>query len=101
MKIVKPFAKKVILLPGGSVDRNEYIENAIKRELYEELCINYEEEELDYFTTLKYFQKNYLKRDGTLTNRLIETAFFQNELLTILMTYKDTFSKQIVNQLKK
>jgi len=141
----------VILLPGGSIDKGEDIESAIKRELYEELGIIYEKDELDYLTNLKYFQKNYPKRDGSLSNRLIQThyfvgqykgislnkqnltekekkdgfrlelvnlddleslilnnknsnprnIYFQNELLTILKVYNDTFSKQFVKQLKK
>lgn len=66
----------VILLPGGKVDKGEENFTAIVRELSEELGEIYSSEELDYFMTLNYFQKDYPKRDGTLQNRLVQTHYF-------------------------
>ena len=69
----------VILLPGGKVDTGETTDMAIARELYEELGQVYTEEEIDFFGTLNYYQKNYPKRDGTFVNRLVQTHYFVGE----------------------
>lgn len=66
----------VILLPGGKVDHNETYLTAIQRELKEELGQDYNNEELEYFLTLNYYQKDYPKRDGTFQNRLIQTHYY-------------------------
>ena len=66
----------VILLPGGKVDKGETNITAITRELREEVGQNYSGEELEYFTTLKFYQKNYPTRDSKLKNRLITTHYF-------------------------
>lgn len=66
----------VILLPGGKVDTGETIDEAIIRELSEELGEDYTCEELDFFGRLDYYQKNYPKMDGTFQNRLVQTYYF-------------------------
>ena len=66
----------MILLPGGKVDDNETIYDAIVRELNEELGQNYNGDELDFFVTLNYFQKNYPKINGVFSNRLVQTHYF-------------------------
>ena len=66
----------VILLPGGKVDDNETIYDAIVRELNEELGQSYNSDELEFFTTLNYFQKNYPRINGVFCNRLLQTHYF-------------------------
>lgn len=66
----------VILLPGGKIEENETIDGAIIRELFEETGQSYEVDELEFMTTLKHFQSDYPKRNGTSQNRLIQTHYF-------------------------
>ena len=66
----------IILLPGGKVDKDESIFDAITRELKEELGVYYKSDELELFEILSYYQKNYPKVDGTIQNRLVKTYYF-------------------------
>ena len=66
----------VIMLPGGKLDTNETISEAICRELNEELGQIYTPEELTYFMTLKHYQKDYPKVMDNIVNRLVETSYF-------------------------
>lgn len=74
----------IYLLPGGSIDNNETIQSAITRELKEELGQFYDNTELNYFLKLNYFQKNYPKRDGSVSNRLIKTYYYIGEYKPLL-----------------
>ena len=66
----------VILLPGGKVNEKELISHAIIREIKEELGQDYNNDELEYFLTLNYYQKNYPKKEGIFQNRLVKTYYF-------------------------
>ena len=66
----------VLLLPGGSIDENESIEEALIRELNEELGVPYSKEELSYLNTIDFYQREYPKRDGSVKNRLVTTHFY-------------------------
>ena len=56
------------LLPGGSINDNENIEDCLIRELEEETGAKYNIEELNYLCNLDYFQKNYPKRNNETYN---------------------------------
>ena len=66
----------VLLLPGGSIDRNETKEDALLRELKEELGINYTLDETEYLFTLTVYQKNYPKRNGLTLNRKVVNHYY-------------------------
>ena len=66
----------VVLLPGGSIDKNETKEDAIIRELEEETGITYNIDELEELLTIKYYQPNYPTRDNTVINRLMITSYY-------------------------
>ena len=64
------------MFPGGKLEDNEYLSNAIKRELKEEIGIDYEISELAPLTSFEQTQKNYPKRDGKIVDRIITTFYF-------------------------
>lgn len=66
----------VFLLPGGSIEKNETPDDAIIRELSEEIGINYNINELKPFLTLKYYQPNYPTRYNDVINRMITTYYY-------------------------
>ena len=51
-----------ILLPGGSLEGEEELDKAIARELEEETGIKYNPNDLEYLTTIVFYQKNYPTR---------------------------------------
>ena len=67
------------LLPGGKIDHNEKTIDGLIRELKEETGTYYNNSELNYLCTIKYFQKNYPKRTGERQNRLITTHYYIGE----------------------
>ena len=73
----------LILLPGGKVDKEETLYTAIIRELNEELGVNYNINDLKPFITINYYQKNYPKADGILTNRLVQTHYYIGKYIDI------------------
>lgn len=84
----------VILLPGGSVDDEETIMQAIIRELQEEIGVEYIPDELELLTNIKYFQKNYPKRNGTFQNRLVETYYFVGKFKGVSEASKTLTAKE-------
>ena len=90
----------VYLLPGGSIDDCETIYDAITRELQEETGISYMKEELEYIFTLKHFQSNYPKRDGSFQNRVVETHYFVGNYKDILYNNQILTEKELNDKLK-
>ena len=66
----------VILLPGGSIEENETVHEAIVRKLSKETGKKYEIDDFDILATVKHFQKKYPMIDGTTKNRLVQTYYF-------------------------
>ena len=64
----------VFLLPGGSVDLGETSEATIKRELEEETGVLYNS--LEHLFTVRHYQKDYPKRNGSTINRLLITDYY-------------------------
>lgn len=73
----------VLLLPGGSIDKDESIEQALLRELKEEIGIPYKYSDFDYLATISFYQKDYPNRNGSYSNRLIKTHYFVGPYLGI------------------
>lgn len=84
----------VYLLPGGKVEDTESPRTAIIRELKEELGQSYEEKELTPFIKINYFQKNYAKRDGTFSNRLVQNFFYIGKYKPILNNEQQLTEKE-------
>ena len=66
----------IYLFPGGKVEENENYISALSRELFEELGVKYEEDEFVPLINIHHEQSNYPERDGTITDRIINTAYF-------------------------
>lgn len=66
----------VILLPGGSIDKNETPDDAIIRELKEETGIVYDLNQLEKVLTIKYYQHDYPTRNNEIINRLMITQYY-------------------------
>ena len=75
-KILIAHYNDVILLPGGTVEDNETIDDAVIREIEEEVGIKYDITELKPFLNLKHYQKDYPSREDGILNRLINTYFY-------------------------
>jgi ADP-ribose pyrophosphatase YjhB (NUDIX family) len=66
----------VVLLPGGSIDIDETIDDAIIRELLEETGYMYDLKELEQVFTIKHYQYNYPTRYDEVVNRLLTTHYY-------------------------
>ena len=66
----------VVLLPGGSIDKDETESEAIIRELKEETGVVYDINSLKELLLLEYYQPNYPTRRDEVINRLIRTKFY-------------------------
>lgn len=73
----------VLLLPGGSIDGKETPEEAIHRELREEIGVDMQPEQLKPFVKVRYFQPNYPERSGNKTNRLAVTYYYHGNIESI------------------
>ena len=104
-KILIAHYGEVILLPGGSIDKDETIGEAIIRELQEETGIVYDLNQLEQILTIKYYQSNYPTRDNKVINRLITTHYYLGQFSGIdlsnvrrtIRETKDNFNLELIN----
>lgn len=66
----------VYLLPGGSKEENESDIDCLKRELHEELGLDFNSKEIVPFIRTIDYQKDYVTRNGSIKNRKITTNFY-------------------------
>ncbi|MGN0973551.1 MAG: PHP domain-containing protein [Bacilli bacterium] len=66
----------VYLLPGGSKEENETDIDCLKRELHEELGLDFTSKEIVPFIRTIDYQKDYVTRDGNTKKRKVITNFY-------------------------
>ena len=66
----------IILFPGGKVDKDESLEEALIRELFEETGIKYDINEFRNLLILKHYQHDYHDRGNNVVDRLITTYYY-------------------------
>ena len=84
----------VLLLPGGKIDTNETLDEAIIRELNEELGTEYKKEELEYFLTITFYQNNYPSRNDSTHNRKETTHYFLTHFKGIIKSNQKLTDKE-------
>lgn len=66
----------VYLLPGGKIEKNESKLDALKREIKEELGLEFNDKEIIPLVTYTDYQKDYPTRDGDVLNRKVTTHYY-------------------------
>lgn len=84
------------LLPGGKVDDNEFVMEALKREIKEEVGVDVKETLISPITTFNYYQKDYPKRNGKILNRKITTHYYKTNIDIELEKYERKLTEREV-----
>lgn len=84
------------LLPGGKIDGNESVIEALKREINEEVGLDIDESLISLVTTFNYYQKNYPKRNGKVLNRKITTHYYKTNMNIDLSKYERNLTEKEV-----
>lgn len=84
------------LLPGGKIDGNESVIEALKREINEEVGLDIDESLISLVTTFNYYQKDYPKRNGKVLNRKVTTHYYKTNMNIDLSKYERKLTQKEV-----
>lgn len=90
----------IYLLPGGKLENNENVIDALQRELVEETGIIYNKEDLTELFVLRYYQKNYLTVDNKILNRLVRTYYYISKFKGVDLTKVNRSNREIEGNFK-
>lgn len=90
----------IYLLPGGKLENNENVIDALQRELVEETGIIYNKEDLSELFILRYYQKNYLTIDNKILNRLVTTYYYISKFKGVDLTKANRSNREIEGNFK-
>lgn len=89
------------LLPGGKIDDNELVIEALIREIKEEVGVDVKENDITSIVMFKYYQKAFPKRNGKVLDRKITTHYYKaNMNIDLNMHERNLTEKEVKDNFK-
>lgn len=82
------------LLPGGKIDDNESVIEALIREIKEEVGVDIKETDITSIVTFNYYQKSFPKRNGKVLDRKIITHYYMTNMNIELSKCENTLTEK-------
>lgn len=93
-EIALGYCHKTFQFPGGHLEKNETLEQGLKREIKEETGINIKETNLKPFEKITYYSKNYRNSELNRKNEIYYFSIYTDEKANINNTNLDNWEKE-------
>lgn len=93
-EIALGYCHKTYQFPGGHLEKNETLEQGLKREIKEETGINIKETSLKPFEKITYYSKNYRNSELNRKNEIYYFSIYTDEKANINNTNLDNWEKE-------
>lgn len=93
-EIALGYCHKTYQFPGGHLEKNETLEQGLKREIKEETGINIKETNLKPFEKITYYSKNYRNSELNRKNEIYYFSIYTDEKANINNTNLDNWEKE-------